>query len=257
MNGGRDNLGYAAELGYGPRLGGPLPAYQKLIDAETLVTRFTQKAEQKARDLRGRFTSTSHAMKQAFELAAQDLQRFEAEALLHPEQGLRRPQGAEAGRPEQHLVKALLSEHNRRVTFDGMAVNLTEWLNSPQSKVNLYWRGLEEGTTKHVGQVIYGYFLGVDGAPFAATMERRYLDPRMIVTHSSKELRVGAEHGIKTKSNLDKAHQALGFFQIKNRIEAEHFIRRGTKAWEESGSLKKRIKQTFEANNLRMQETKK
>lgn len=245
----RDNHGYPAELGYGPRLGSAAPpSSSKLVDSEVLVTHFPQGVERLARDLKGRFQSLNQQIKMAFEAAAKDLQEEEVKALR---QGLRRPQGAQAGRPEENLVKALLSERNRKVTQDGLAVNLVEWLNSPASKVNLYWRGLEDGTSKHVGQIIYGFFLGVDKNPHAASQERRFLDPRMVVGHSSIEFREGGAHGIKGASRIKKAQEVAGFFRIKNRIEAVHFITKGTQIWEASGSLQRHTEAAISAAGLR------
>ena len=220
-----------------------------------------------ARDLLGRFTSLQSAVPKAFERAAADLQEEEAEQLL---KGLRRPQGALQGRPEQFLHKALLSEENRKVTLDSFTVNIPEFLNSPASRVNLYWRGLEEGTDKHVNDVIYGYFLGAGlGTRYAPSKDRFGLDARLIAAGSGKDFQHVFKDNISGKAithgqflqriqqrtqgrAVPSGGKQLHIIRIKNEIKPVHFIQKGIAAWKQRSSLDRELLTAFQQVGLRV-----
>lgn len=102
--------------------------------------------------------------RQALNETHHELARIVQDEMVKALQQSVRARGREQRRPEGHgaLELALIDRRNRRLHQGGQAAGFTvgieQWLDSPASQVNLYWRNLEEGSRWQVGRPLW--FLG-------------------------------------------------------------------------------------------------
>jgi hypothetical protein len=127
-----------------------------------------------ARDALGRFTSYQHLMLDANtelgKAAASMAQRALRDAV------------ADTGRPQrasQYLILALGEEGiGWKANSEGFQMGIYDGLNN-DVRVRGYWRGLEEGSSVHVGRELRGFFIGRNGQRYGPSADRYRQDPRM------------------------------------------------------------------------------
>ena len=110
---------------------------------------------------------------------AQKMQQAQLRFLRESIETTGRPQ-----RPTQYLVRALESDAYIEADPDHFTVGTAAVLEDPQ--ISPYWRGLEYGSSAHVGHTLYGYFRSIEGKKYPAMEERIREDPRLIqLSHST------------------------------------------------------------------------
>lgn len=213
----------------------------------SLVFRPSQ-IERAARDRLGRYTSAQTEVKAEFEGLAVRLQEMQVEALqrIQDEHG----EGRRDQRGTHYLEDAILSPDNRIITEDGFRVGIEAAFQA--SGAASYWRGLETGTSVHVGQRMWGLWISHDG--FSPPVEggrdavgfatwpsipegewtnyvRTYKDPKGVE-------RVPKSRGAKLKR--------LPAFTIKNPIPEYAYLRTGIREFITSGAIEQAMERAIQ-----------
>lgn len=127
-----------------------------------------------ARNALGQFTSYQHLMLSANTDLAKAAARLAQGALQEKVSATGRPQ-----RATQYLLSALMVEGiGWKANADGFQMGIYEGLNK-DVRVRGYWRGLEEGSSVHVGRELRGWFVGRNGERYGPSSDRYRMDPRM------------------------------------------------------------------------------
>lgn len=132
------------------------------------------------------------------------------------------------------LLKALASPENIDYNIDGFVVT-TSYLD--RSPVRTYWRGLEEGTSVHVGRLITGYFSDASLAGRYAPAEGGK-DARMIQLRRTP----GVIRAVKENETAGSSQFGKGpwQFRIRHKIQGYQYLAKGARAYAESGFTKQR-----------------
>jgi hypothetical protein len=182
--------------------------------------------ERMARDSRGWFASAQVEIGQAMETLAIRLQKAQVAAL---------ERAIEAGGREQrgthYLEDAILSPSNRVVTGDGFLVGVESAFE--ESEAGSYWRGLEEGTSKHIGQKMYGLWVtaggGLDIPREGGRNAIGFLGWRKIDEDTRAEHRDDEKGG------------RLPGFRIHKKTEAVHYLQQGVDDFVASGAIQEEL----------------
>lgn len=144
---------------------------------------------------------------------------------------------AQRKKPEnQRLVNAIMSPRNRRVNVDGFTVGYLDNI----AAVRPYWRGLEVGTRKHIGNFVPGIFIR-GGKAQPLTPDGRDLvmvgpSARRIARSSYQEVRTAykAAAAEKGRKRIPKVGISFGF-RIKNPIIGYHYFDTGIRSFVQQG----------------------
>lgn len=197
--------------------------------------------ERISRDLRGRFTSAQSEARGAFERLAIRLQEEQVKAL---HQIIDNPpslsgEGRRAQRGTHYLEDALVSPTNRELTIDGFVVGIDAALD--ESPAGQYWRGLEEGTSVHIGQKMYGLWNTPSGLQGPETGGRDAIGF------------TGWRNVGDSEDYRDERGKLPGF-RIHNPILAYHYMRTGIRNFVETGIIEREMLRAVQRAGL-VQET--
>lgn len=150
-----------------------------------LTATFTfDKVKKLAKDVKGEARRADPAIRDAHERLAKQLQMHIKDALndaISAHNPMRNQRKGRNWRTDGRLQKAIESPLNRDVKLGGFSVGFLE-----RTPAALYWRGLEQGTTVHIGQPIFA-FRNARGGVVPATAEReRHVDPEAIGIRGGK-----------------------------------------------------------------------
>jgi hypothetical protein len=189
-------------------------------------------AERIARDRWGRYTSAQAEISEAFETLAQRLQEMQVAALR------RAMEAASGGLREQrgthHLEDAILAPSNRQITIDGFKVGIDSAFD--ESPAGPYWRGLEEGTSVHIGQRMYGLWITPGGFARPAEGARDavgFRGWRNVPSEVAEQYR-------------DPENGRLPGFRIKRPIPAYGYLQQGIRDFLASGAIQEEIARAIE-----------
>lgn len=127
-----------------------------------------------ARNALGQFTSFQHLTLAANTELAKAAALLAAGSLQESINATGRPQ-----RASQYLLRALALEGiGWKANAEGFQMGIYDGLNN-DPRVRGYWRGVEEGSSVHVGRELHGFFVGRSGERYGPSADRYRMDPRM------------------------------------------------------------------------------
>lgn len=128
-------------------------------EIDVMFTYSPAEATRVARNALGQFTSAQAEIGAELEGLAIRLQEMQVEALHRIQE--EHPGGPREQRGTHYLEDAVLSPANRHVTAETMVVGIeAAFAETPAAS---YWRGLETGTSVHVGQRMWGLWITPGG----------------------------------------------------------------------------------------------
>lgn len=159
----------------------------------------------------------------------------------------------------ERLAAAILSPRNRRVNVDGYTVGYLDDIPS----VRPYWRGLEVGSTRHVGRFLRGSFQNAAGQLVPPVKGRGVgRDPRFLQFRAQSfatfreavDARMAAGEplraGLERRVAGHPSNRALGV-RIKHPIVGYHYFERGIRAHLAAGWARGDQPLSVYAGNLR------
>ncbi len=198
-----------------PRIGGGNLLGIKL-DSQALISG--------ARNALGQFQRGLLTVQEINQAAGESVQQSVLKAF---DSSLVRPQ-----RPTHWLRDALAAPEAIRSNIDGFLYLPEGYLES--SKARLYWRGLEQGTSVHEGQVIYGFFRSLEGTLSAPSPELFRHDVTFEPRHSAdSRIRRGP---------------SPRFIRIRRPITAHSYLEKGIRDWAHGpgvNQLRQRYRKAF------------
>jgi hypothetical protein len=196
-----------------------------------------------ARDAKGRFTSMQTLVKQANEEMALEVANYMVKSLEESVKDRGRTQ-----RGTELLARAILNEENRDASIDGFVVG-TDYMD--RSPAKMYWRGVEEGSSKHVGRLIYGWF--ADEVPSEPASRYRPSEARRTNARMIQLPHPPQASGPQFTST--PGYERVGgpfWFRIKNPIPAYHYMREGAADWMSTGSAAATYRKVFASAGITM-----
>lgn len=152
---------------------------------------------------------------------------------------------AQRKKPETaRLEHALMSPRNRRVNVSGYTVGYLDAI----AEVRPYWRGLELGSSRHVGRFLRGSFMNAAGklvAPRTGGTDPRFLQFRAAtfatfaeaVSATQASGGDGNGRGLERRVGASSGSRALGV-RIKNPIVGYHYFAVGTRRFVAQGGTR-------------------
>jgi len=187
--------------------------------------------KQEIRKWKGDFGRVERAAEQAGQALADSLVSYQEQVLQEKIDDHGRPQYR-----GDKLFKALSSPQNRSVNAYGFTVGRLDNIPSVRS----YWRGIEFGTSAHIGQFLPGYFVDAAGAQVPFTPGGR---DRFVVRSSDKR---GAPKVADPTERTGKRGGRKPFrARIKNPTTGYHFQAEGYKRWARNDGSSKVIMETY------------
>lgn len=193
-----------------------------------------------ARRVAGMSARADKPIMAAYHDIAYELQDAIATSLTNSVSGRKRVQRKKPA--PNRLASAIRSPRNRRVNVDGFTVGYLDEI----AAVRPYWRGLEVGSSRHVGRFLRGSFQNAAGK-LVAPQKEGGRDPRFLqfraTTFATFAEAVqatqaaggdGRGRGLERRVGVQAGSRALGV-RIKNPIVGYHYFREGTRSWVRAG----------------------
>lgn len=194
----------------------------------------------RARRVAGMAARADRPIRAAHVRLAEELQEYISYEL---EQSVRRHGRAQRKKSQtDRLSTAIRSPRNRRVNVDGYTVGYLDTI----AAVRPYWRGLEVGSTRHVGRFLRGSFQNAAGnlvTPRQGGKDPRFLQFRaktfdtLRQAIAAQQASGGSVRGIGRRVGASSDQRAKGIL-IKNPIVGYHYIERGTRFFISDGYTK-------------------